>query len=374
MGSPLRLALDVTQAAHALGGVRRYLLGMAEGLGQLASEGRLEMTCIDVPAARPGTEPPLKGAMILPTPACLGIPLVRRMAVRKGWEVADRPRRLARIVGCDLYHCSGAQPCFPPGSRPVVTLFDTGALEHPEWHTPETVRFWEAEAGLIARGAGVLAISGWAAQRATALLGTISAPVGVAGGAASRVFQPGAADPQVLQMMGLEPDAFFLHVGNYVPHKNIPMLIGAFEAAGMASRGFPLVLAGAGGWKRPPMRGEGVRVLEAVSDEQLLHLYRGARALLLPSVYEGLGLPVLEALACRCAVVAADSTALPETLGGHGLLVPPDDRARWAEAISSLGEDAFMDDMRSLAAGAPVRTWRDAATDALRYYLELVDL
>jgi alpha-1,3-rhamnosyl/mannosyltransferase len=82
-----------------------------------------------------------------------------------------------------------------------------------------------------------------------------------------------------------------------------------------------------------------VRALGYVPDEHLPGLYAGARALAMPSLYEGFGLPVLEAMASGVPVVAADRTALPETCGGAALLVDPDDGAALADALVSVSGD-----------------------------------
>lgn len=366
-GAELRVVLDMTIAAHALGGVGRFALGLAGGLERVSADHGVQIEFLDVPAARRGTPAPWPGAVVLESPFLTGLPGLRGLACRLDAERRSRARRISRLLDADLFHVSGVQPEAPRGAPKAVTFFDPSALEHPEWHTPDTVRFSQIEAGLIRRGAFVLAISEWSASRAREIFGRDHG-IGVIGGAADGFFMPGEPDQDLLGAFGLERDGYLLHVGNYVPRKNIPMLIEAHAAAARSGMDLPLVLAGAGGWKEPCTVAAGVKVLRAIPDATLLSLYRGARALMLPSVYEGLGLPALEAMACGCGVVAADSTALPETLGGYGLLLPPDDRAAWSGAMISLRGGGLSGELRAMAAARPRPTWEEVAGNACRLY------
>lgn len=369
---PLRLGLDLSVIPHALGGVSRYLAGLAAGLREVASGEDLEVRLTDVPATHPGLRSPALCDTVLPDPQWMRVPLARRIPYRLGAEQASRSRRLSRLLECDVYHTSGVQPSIPAKAVPVITLFDTGALEHPEWHTPQTVEYAMREASMVAGGARVLAISGWTAERASALLRLDRSSIGVAAGAADDLFTPGEPDPSILGAHGLEADRFVLHVGSYVPRKNIPFLLEAWAASGCASRGWKLVMAGAGGWRRPPVGGDGVVVIEASPDAVLLTLYRAARALVLPSVFEGLGLPALEAMACGCGVVSSSASALAATIGSAGLTIPPDDGPAWASALARLEDGSFAAGLRRAASSAPRRRWTDTAHDAAAFYRTLV--
>jgi glycosyltransferase involved in cell wall biosynthesis len=139
------------------------------------------------------------------------------------------------------------------------------------------------------------------------------------------------ADPEpVRAKYGLERP-YALTVGSDLKRKNLAALEPA--AALLAREGIDLVAAGSG---RPYMRGEqatGVRRLGYVDDEDLPGLYAGALALAMPSLYEGFGLPCLEAMASGVPVVAADRAALPETCGGAAMLVDPEDTAAFGAAL-----------------------------------------
>ena len=113
---------------------------------------------------------------------------------------------------------------------------------------------------------------------------------------------------------------YFLYVGNAKEHKNVQLLIDAYEASGVEAE---LLLVTGGKESKRLLLARGVRVVSHVDDEALATLYSGARAFVTASLYEGFCLPVAEALACGCAVIASNRTAIPETLGSSGLLIEP---------------------------------------------------
>jgi glycosyltransferase involved in cell wall biosynthesis len=124
--------------------------------------------------------------------------------------------------------------------------------------------------------------------------------------------------------------AYVLVLGTISARKNLPVLGRAARA--LRERGIELVLAGS---DRGYLRGTevGLRRLGYVPEGELPALYAGARAMIMPSRYEGFGLPCLEAMACGVPVVAASAGALPETVGDAGLLADPDDADGFAEAL-----------------------------------------
>lgn len=114
---------------------------------------------------------------------------------------------------------------------------------------------------------------------------------------------------------------FFLYVGNAKQHKNVPLLLSAFAQSGLKDVDLLLVTGGeeARSLHLPPH----ARILPPVSDEDLPSLYSAARALVTASLYEGYCLPVAEALACGCPVIATNRTVIPETAAGHAMLIEP---------------------------------------------------
>ncbi len=172
---------------------------------------------------------------------------------------------------------------------------------------------------------------------------------------------------------------YILFVGSIEPRKNLPRLIRAFERA-MSSTGLPheLVLCGPRGWKygaieealrRSPLR-ERIRQTGYIPSADLPSLYAGADLLAYPSLDEGFGFPVLEAMASGTPVVTSDRSALPEVAGGAAVTVPPSDEGAIADAISTVLSD------RDLANGLAERgreraaefTWDRAASQTIEIY------
>ncbi|MCU0727580.1 MAG: glycosyltransferase family 4 protein [Planctomycetes bacterium] len=172
------------------------------------------------------------------------------------------------------------------------------------------------------------------------------------------------------QRAGL-PGEYLLSLGVFTPRKNLPLLLAAHARV---PDGPPLVLAGRGGPEERHLRRLGGRVVFAgyVADGDLPALYSGAAAVLVPSLYEGFGLPVLEAFACGTPVLAADASALPETAGGAALLLPPRDGDAWAEGIRRvLGDSALRAKLAAAGlARAAAMSWSRAAADFLRLLLD----
>ncbi len=212
-------------------------------------------------------------------------------------------------------------------------------------------------------GSSVLAISRWAADRAAEVFGISTDRVGYAGGAAEDIFTPGEPDRLVMEEYGLVPGEYYLHVGSFVPRKNIPFLVKCFRSAGTGAG--KLVLAGAEKWGRElPVQEEGIVAVESISDRLLLSLYREPGLSWSPAPPRGLGLPVLEALACGTPVFVSDGGALPETLSGRGLILPVNDAEAWTDAITRGADER----LRKLAAGAPRSSWAEVGRRAMDFY------
>lgn len=359
----MRTVLDVTVCAHSAGGVGRWVSGLSRGLSMNSPM----HVSIDLPETHPGVPCTVKEAVPVPSPDWMAVPFLRRLMLRKRGLETSRAERIRGVAGIpDIIHLSGVQP-IGEGVRTVVTFFDDTPWTEPEKHTAETLFYSRRLEKLIRDGAAVMAISRWAASRAMEIFGLAEKAVGCVSGAADDLFTPGEPDSLVMAEYGLEPGGYLLHVGSFAPRKNIPFLLDCFRKADRKGR--KLVLAGAEEWgSQPQINDDAVVVLKSISDSLLLSLYRGAEALLVPSTSEGLGLPVLEALACGTPVISSNGGALAETVSGAGLVLPVNDREAWTGSISR-GADG---ELRKLAAEAHRNTWEKAGVEALEFYRSIL--
>ena len=160
---------------------------------------------------------------------------------------------------------------------------------------------------------------------------------------------------------------YVLAVSTLEPRKNLARLVEAYELARL--NGLPLLVAGASGWGDVRVDGNGVRWLGEVGDEELARLYRGARCVAYVSLYEGFGLPVLEAMACGTPVVAARTGALEEVSGDAAVLVDPLD----PDAIAAGLNEAIdrREDLRERGLErARAFDWNDVARETVAVYRE----
>jgi glycosyltransferase involved in cell wall biosynthesis len=224
------------------------------------------------------------------------------------------------------------------GRRNVVVIHDAAALRHPEWYGRAYVAYQRALLPRLARTAGrVITVSEFSRGELVDALGAPPDRVAVVPNGVEERFSQDADAEGARAALGLERP-YVLAVGTRIARKNLAGLERA--AAALAAEGVDLVAAGSA---RAYMRDEGdtpVRALGYVPDDRLPGLYAGARALVMPSLYEGFGLPVLEAMASGTPVVAADRAALPEVAGGAALLFDPDDTEAAAQALVRVLGDA----------------------------------
>jgi glycosyltransferase involved in cell wall biosynthesis len=179
--------------------------------------------------------------------------------------------------------------------------------------------------------------------------------------------------------LGAEP--FILSLGTIQPRKNYGRLIEAFQR--IDSAGARLVIAGGKGWLDRPIYeqavaaglGKRIQFLGFVKDADLPALYSAAAVFALPSLYEGFGLPTLEAMACGTPVVTSNVSSLPEIVAGAALTVDPRDVDGLAGALSTAMADSALR-TRLTTAGvkrAKMFTWEKAAKQLYEHYQKLAD-
>jgi O-antigen biosynthesis alpha-1,3-mannosyltransferase len=264
-------------------------------------------------------------------------------------------------------------------ARRVVTIHDMTLMLFPEWHPRARVSSMASE---IARSLEiadhVLADSASTRDDIVKHFSIRPERISVVPLAAAQSFKPLPATEvqQVLSDWGLVPDAYLLFMGTIEPRKNLLRLLQAAELAG--NRAGPLVLAGADGWRSDEValriqslrRAGRLTYLGYVPDEARPALINGARGFVYPSLYEGFGLPVLEAMACGVPVLASNVSSLPEVVGDAGLMVEPGDVDAIAQGMVRLWEDETL--RRELSARGLRRaagfSWEKTARQTLKAY------
>jgi glycosyltransferase involved in cell wall biosynthesis len=257
------------------------------------------------------------------------------MAHRAGqaWEQTVLPVRArgARLI----YSPANLAPL--RSTRNVVVIHDVAALRHPEWYSRTYVEYQRRMLPAIAaRARQVITVSEFARGEIAAVLDLDPGRIAVIPNGVGEQFSQRADPGPARAAYGLRRP-YALVVGTRIGRKNLAALAAAERR--LRELDVELVSAGSGrGYMRPGDAPPG-RALGYVDDALLPALYAGAELVLMPSLYEGFGLPCLEAMAAAVPVVAADRGALPETCGQAALLVDPEDPEALAEAAHTAVTD-----------------------------------
>jgi len=294
-------------------------------------------------------------------------------------------KRAIRAVAPDLFHAPHYVLPFSPPRATVVTIHDLMHLTRPEHGTPARRGYAHVMLRRAVRSAARILTPSEATRRELAAFDsraaakTVVVPNGV-----DALFlspPPEAERARVRSAYGLRA-GYVLFAGNDKPHKNLDGLLAAFARPGPREDGLELVLAG-GAPARSAARLEAIakhgllpRVhdLGIVPDEDLAPLMAEARALALPSLAEGFGLPVIEAQALGTPVVCSDRGALPEVAGGAALVVDPEDTDALAEAIRrAAGDEALRSELTARGRVNAARfSWAEAARRTAAVYREVL--
>lgn len=351
----MQVALDAGALGSGRGGDETCLRGILAGLAAVADAGDRIVCYVPRAAVLP---PPVDGDARFP---------VHRLRAAGGMaRFAVSLPRLVAASGCDVVLSLIHAPLRLRHPN-VLVVPDLSFHHHPE-HYPPVVR---ARLGQLiprqaARATVVATVSEYCRRDLVDTLGLDPERVRVV----SNPIEPptplddaaAAAARARLAARGLRPP-FLLYLGNVHPRKNVPRLVRAFRAAARASAGVAdhqLVVAG-GSWfgrdeeVRQAAAGAGDRVafVGRVDDDEREVLLGDATALCYPSLFEGFGLPPLEAMARGTAVLASDVSAIPEATGGIGVLVDPTDEQAISDGIMRIVEDEPL--RRRLAAAGPAR-------------------
>ena len=232
---------------------------------------------------------------------------------------------VARRRGVRVLHCTTFRAPLRSPVPTVVTVHDLAVLRYPSAFT-RWVRLYARTLLLpVLRAATrILVVSDFTRREVVELAGVPEERVRVAHHGRPPAFTPDG---------DAAPGDYALAVGTLEPRKNLPAAVEAARRAGVELR-----VVGARGWGGVDVRGDGVRWLGFVPDDELARLYRGARCLVYPSRYEGFGLPVLEAMSCGTPVVTAAGTAMEEVADGAAVLVDGGDPEALAAGMAEADE------------------------------------
>jgi glycosyltransferase involved in cell wall biosynthesis len=332
----VRIVVDVSPLSHPRTGIGNYIRGSLRGLVAAAGDAH---DVVPFAPTSPRGPSRIRAALedIAVDPRLWRLPASH--ALRTGWSRLGHPAAERLLGSFDALHFSDWM--YPPQRTGVrsTTIHDLVPLRYPALVTERTRAMHTRKYRHAATTCDVIfANSAFTARDVIERLGVASERVVVA--------QPGLERGYVPDGSRFEPGhPYVLGLGTLEPRKNLDRLI---EAWRRFDGDLGLVLAGGEGWgDQPGLDAQGIKRLGYVPDDEVPRLYRGAAVFVYPSLFEGFGMPVVEAMACGVPVVASSHPSLDEAAGDAAVRVDPDD----AEAIADGIRRAISDRPQLVAAG-----------------------
>lgn len=374
----MTLYLDVSAAVHQRAGLARYAEGLARALlthhGQQYRFG-LFYNRTDHARLPAGLE---------------GIPVRSVRAGYKPWRMAVW---LGQLLGigfdrllpeAEVFHAT-EHLLLPLCSVPaVLTVHDLVYHLFPSYH--KRLNYWYLNAAMplyVRRANAVIAVSESTKRDLIRVYGVADSKISVVYEAASPAFRP-AAPEQIAETKaryGL-PDRYLLTLGTIEPRKNLIRLVSALQALRRKDRELSLVIVGSTGWLYQDFFEQleklddprAVLLSGYVPDADLPAVISGAAALVLASLYEGFGLPIVEAMACGTPVICSNTSSLPELGGNAAKYFDPQDTQNMTDVIASVLEDADLRaEMRQRGLAQAARfSWQRTAAETLAVYERLI--
>jgi glycosyltransferase involved in cell wall biosynthesis len=386
MAAP-QIGIDITSALTQGGGIGRYTRELVRALVNIESNNQYTLFSARIAPSLSQKQQPLLNSLtslskVTYRPAALGEQWLYRL-----WYRLRFPIPVQVFTGrLDLFH----SPDFvlPPISGDISTLLtvhDLSFIHFPHAFPPTLVDYlnrvvpWS-----VARATHILADSNSTKMDLEQYWAVPQEKITVLYSGVSEEYLP-VKDPvrlaQVRDIYDLGKSPYLLSVGTVQPRKNFQMLVKAFAPI---ARRHPhnLFIAGGKGWLEDEMMAEAsrqgvadrVRFLGFVADENLPALYSGSSLFLFPSLYEGFGLPVLEAMACGVPTIISNSSSLPEVGGDAALQLGPELPEAWSEGMDQVLSDEVLADSLTEAGFIQVQrfNWTMAARKLLAVYDSLL--
>lgn len=387
VSNALRVCLDLSPTAHRRAGLGTYAGELASALHSLEDTADLTLFYND-----PAHTLPLPSS--LSSLPCHSIPLAT-----KPWRLLAAFSQQLNLgldrwlPECDIFHATEHLLPRLKRCKTVLTVHDLIFALFPEYHLPLNKWFLNRFMPVFVRRAdAIITVSECSKRDLINLYAVLPERITVVYEGVDKRFH---TDPGPEALTGLRqryalPERFILYVGTIEPRKNLTTLLEAFKQfqvmhsdLKLETFNLKLVIAGRPGWLYQPTFDrikalgleDNVRLLGYVPDDDLPALYRAAEVFVFPSLYEGFGLPPLEAMACGTPVICSNASSLPEVVGDAGMLVEPSDVEAWTAALAHLLADAGL---RAELGWRGRRqaiqfTWRETAQRTLELYQQVTD-
>jgi glycosyltransferase involved in cell wall biosynthesis len=368
----MRIGIDATALPPEPVGAGTYMIQLIRALTALEAEYELVIFAQSSGRALIGTLPYDHLAWITVSD--------KNPALRLIWEQTVLPV-LASRAGLDLLHSLHYTRPYRLGCSSVVTFHDMTYFLYPELHTLLRKLFFTQAIRSSARHAdAIIAVSETTRRDTIRQLGVPAEKIFTAPNGVDPAFQPITDAHRLEGCRGKYnlPRDFILYLGTIEPRKNIPLLLRAYHRLAQTGSPYHLVITGKRGW----MYKQVWETIEDLNLQPLIHfpgyipveelpiVYNLARVFVYPTIYEGFGLPPLEAMACGTPVITTAVPAMQELLGDAGILVPPQEEDALFQALRELLIDRQMQAHLSMKGRERARhfTWKSCAQTTMQVY------
>lgn len=391
MTSSIRLVLETDAIVSPLTGIGRYTLALLEQFVQREefedikcfSRGRWQSATT---LTSPEFQASLAGqAITTSTNAKLWAKNPARTLLKRLLPQVQR-YSLGKLTDTHLYHSPNYR-LTPYGGRKIATFHDLSVHKFPQYHPKDRLDILGPAIDRAALEADHLITDSECVRRE--VIDYFGLPeenvtaIHLASSIETKLINLDARE-RFLQKLGLSAGSYLLFVSTLEPRKNIEGLVTAFELLPESTRKlFPLVLAGQLGWSsdgiakalQPGLKRGDILQTGYLTDQELAYLYSSAKALVFPSLYEGFGLPVIEAQGFGTPVITSNRSCLPEITAGSAVLVDPDDYEALSLAMQEIIDDQKMclDLSEAGQQNAKRYSWENTASETIELYQKVME-